>query len=173
VHYRLKGAIGFNRQCDSYTGQCWWNNQQLLNPVITAYIYLCYYNAALDRVCINDTTDSFTMSQFWQGWGCNYYPNLAFNIPWGVSFGGWMNCGNRNIATDPSPQEAPIVYGHNSWYQQANTGNNAHLPNYHNDPLMGDTSLPCYGVYVGGWFGEGDNKSTEFGSITKQVCEPA
>lgn len=88
-------------------------NIRLTDPVITASVTRllssgkCGSSARLSKL---------SLGQHWTGYACSFNPSLSVSFPWGVSIGGWPNCGDRRQASYTT------TYGRGSFYKQSNSG---------------------------------------------------
>lgn len=131
-----------------------YSNQRISDPKMTATVlayggHRCGSRARVSKI---------TLAQYWTGYSCSYNPSLGFSLPWGISFGFWPNCGNRDqvgYQTD---------YGRGSYYVQHNTGSKANFGNYTSHVDLGSPPIPpCYGVYPASTVYEG-NTSDSYGA---------
>jgi hypothetical protein len=71
-----------------------WRNQRLTNPTLAASVHRYDRGSCTGR----STLTRLSMTQLWSGWSCSFNPSVSASLPWGLSFGGWPSCGNRNRA---------------------------------------------------------------------------
>src|SRR5262249_56321815 len=87
-------------------------NQKLTAPKLTADVHT--YGGGS---CIGPSTvTKLSMTQYWTGYACSFNPSLSVSVPWGISFGGWPSCSDRNRAHHASS------YGSGAAFTQNNTG---------------------------------------------------
>lgn len=134
-----------------------WQNQKLNSPKLTASIHK-YAGGSCTGAA---TVSRISLGQFWTGYSCSFNPTLSVSFPWGVSFGGWPSCGNRNRAAHTTS------YGSGGSYTQDNTGSPTRFGGFDGSPK----DLPCYGVIVSATAYEG-NSSDSFTSNSREVCVP-
>jgi len=135
-----------------------WRNQRLTDPTLIASVH-AYGGGS----CIGPSTlTRISMTQLWSGWSCSFNPSISASLPWGVSFGGWPDCGSRNRARHHTS------YGASSFYEQFNSGSHTGFGSYTGFP----PSIPCYGVFVTATMYQ-RNISDSFSSGVREVCLPA
>jgi hypothetical protein len=157
VTFRVTGKIVYRAVTNGH-GSVFWSNQQLNAPKLTANVTA--YNGGS---CSGpEILSKISMGQLWTGYSCSFNPSLSVSVPWGLSVGGWPNCGSRKRASHSSS------YGRGGSYTQNNTGSPTKFGNF-----TGSTSHePCYGVYVSSTDYKG-NTSDSFSSGAREVCLPA
>lgn len=157
IHYKVV-IISPPRQLVEY------ESIKLTNPTISAKIYHFSRGRCTSRASVS----KITLGQDWTGFSCSYNPSLSVSAPWGVSFGAWPSCGNRNQAGHTT------TYGRirpRKTYVQGNSGSPTLFGN--STKSQSDTP-PCYGViatttaYLSG-------KSDSYGASngrtsSRQVC---
>lgn len=133
-----------------------WNNIELNDPKLTAVIH-AYSGGSCSGPALATRLE---MGQSWSGYSCSLNPSLSVSFPWGVSFGFWPSCGDRNqvdYATDYSTTA--------TGYTQNNSGNQASFGSYSSQVAY----PPCYGVYIYGTAYEGSS-SDSVTSGADSVC---
>jgi hypothetical protein len=135
-----------------------WRNQRLTNPTLVASVHSYDRGSCAGR----STLTRLSMTQLWSGWSCSFNPSVSASLPWGLSFGGWPSCGNRNRARHGTS------YGASSVYEQFNSGSPTGFGSYTGFP----PSIPCYGVFVTATIYQ-HNVSDSFSSGAREVCLPA
>jgi hypothetical protein len=138
-----------------------WSRQHVNNPTLEADIH-----AYSGGSCIGPAAATgMSMAQHWTGHSCSFNPSLSVSAPFGVSFGFWPSCNNRNRANRHSSSPA-----HAGFYEQFNTGDPVRIGNYSAPIVPGQkVKPPCYGVYVGGTVHEQMKNDTDV-SKAKEVC---
>jgi len=109
---------------------------RLTDPVITASVTRL---SSTGRCGSAATLSKLELGQHWTGFSCSFNPSLSVSFPWGVSIGGWPNCGDRRQA------EFTTTYGRGSFFKQSNSGS---------PTRFGDVTIefqqvaPSYGVFA-------------------------
>ena len=159
IRFRVKGDITYTY---GTAGRSWeWSNIKLNDPVLTAYVYP--YNRCGSG---SATTTSIEMAQEWTGYSCSFNPSVSVSVPWGIAFGGWPDCSNRNQAGDDTSYSDTSTN-----YLQGNSGDPADFPIYEED--NSPTAAPCYGVYTSGtgWVNNhSDSYDAANSSGAQRVC---
>jgi len=133
---------------------------KLTDPVLTATVY---YLKKSGKCGSRDSLSRITMAQHWTGYACSFNPSLAVSVPWGVSLGGWPNCGSRRQASFTTG------YGRGSFYKQSNSRSR---PQFGDVTIDASQTAPSYGVYasVVAYVG---NSSDSFGASSGSVARKA
>lgn len=133
-----------------------WNSIELNDPKLVADIH-AYSGGSCSGPAL---TTRLIMGQSWSGYACSLNPSLSVSYPWGISFGFWPNCGDRNQADYQTGYSTTADY-----YVQNNSGNQASFGSYSSETA----SPPCYGVFVYGTAYEGSS-SDSVTSGADSVC---
>lgn len=107
---------------------------KLANPVVTATVTRL---SARGRCGSRTTVSKLSLGQHWTGYACGFNPSISVSFPWGVSLGGWPNCGDRRQAGYTTS------YGRGSFFEQSNSGS----PTRFGDVTISfQQAAPSYGV---------------------------
>jgi hypothetical protein len=117
-----------------------WSNQSLNSPKLSVY-YHPYKGKSCGKA--RARLSHVVIGQYWSGYSCSFNPSISVSAPWGISFGGWPGCQERNQAGYSSP------YGRGTHAVQNNTGSQTTFGNL---TKRSQSDYPCYGVYVSGQF---------------------
>jgi hypothetical protein len=141
IKFRDKGTIHFTRQAlpnpHDPPPEFKFTSIKLTDPLLTATV--THYTKS-HKCTTRATLSKLSMGQHWTGYSCSFNPSLSASFPWGVSIGGWPNCGNRRQARFTGPP-----FGRSSHYTQANSGSPTR---FGNETINFQAAAPCYGVFV-------------------------
>lgn len=160
VDYHLGGHVGYNviRPRGGYL----WKNQTILNPVLTAQVYICQ-----PGYCIKEGRLSYlVMDQLWDGYSCTFNPTFSFGAPWSLALSFWPNCANRTVAEYPYNS-----HGGGSFFKEDNELVPTKITNY--GPVASPGDGPCYGINITSTFNEGTIQVPFASTSTRKVCLPS
>jgi hypothetical protein len=166
IDFTLKGTITYHAtQSPTQRGEEFSLTSIHLNdPVLKAVVHRFYSGSG----CLSGKgkVTKISMGQHWSGYSCSFTPAVAVSIPWGVSAGGWPNCGNRKQASYTTAYKSGKTFTQNNSQSQATFGNES------SPPPLGKPKI-CYGVYVSAvaWRGNtSDSYSAGNGSAANKFC---
>jgi hypothetical protein len=166
IDFSLKGTITYNAAAlPTQRGpEFSLTSIHLNDPVLKAVVHRFF----TDDGCLTGkgSVSKISMGQHWSGYSCSFTPSVGVSIPWGVSAGGWPDCGNRKQASYST------TYNSGKKFTQNNSQSQASFENEGSPSSLGKPKI-CYGVYVSAvaWRGNtSDSYAAGDGSASKKFC---